>query len=313
MSHATQRQMHISAALSNLAIGYVNDELRGLELAPRFTVHKEDGKIRVLKKDGMRIEQTIWANGSPTPRSKWGFGTDITYSLTAHALAEVVTRREQANADLLGVAIQPAVKAVRTLTDKLAVELEADIASLLTTAGNYGTANKKTLSGSSQWSDAASDPVGNLTTAVDAVHDATGKRPNVLALPWKVFIQLRQHPAITSQYVYTSGGVLQPDQIGQVVGIPRTVVLASVKNTAKQGAADALTDVWGKFALVAFVDPNPQGETATLAVTFSKDPVRMVDSWPDEDSDGTVYRARDMYQAKGIDFGCGYLFTTAVA
>ena len=69
---------------------------------------------------------------------------------------------------------------------------------LATTAGNYPTGNKVTLSGTSQWSDysGTSDPCADIETAKEAVRAKIGKRPNTVAMGAAVWAKLRLHPKI---------------------------------------------------------------------------------------------------------------------
>jgi hypothetical protein len=127
------------------------------------------------------------------------------------------------------------------------------VATTLTTLATYPSAQRTTLSGTSQWSDwTNSNPASAILTAMDAMI----MRPNVLVMGQQVATQLMQHPKVVQMLNKTSqgSGLVSLDAMAMALGLDRVVVGQSWVNSAKKGQTASYARAWGKHAALLRVD-----------------------------------------------------------
>lgn len=245
----------VDPILSTIARGYQNSELVGNALFPVVPVPQRGGKIISFRKEDFRLYSTARAPGANTRRVQVGYDGS-SYALESHSLEGLlpIELMQEANAVPSVDLAQGTINKVQNI---IALRLEKAQADLATTAGNYGASNKTTLAGVNQWSDftGTSDPLNDVEVAKEAIRAATGKRPNTVVLGAKVFAKLRMHPKIIDRMKYTGRDVPTAEILAALWGV-QTV---KVGDAVYADDADAITDVWGKFVVVAFT------ETASLA------------------------------------------------
>lgn len=167
-----------------------------------------------------------------------------------------VALRDQAAAGALGQPSDPRAVAVVSTTQILRLAREKRVATLVTTAANYG-AFHTTLNGSSQWSDFDdSDPRKEIIRRSSSLL----MRPNVLVCGREVWDQLSQHPKIVEMIRGTGAGdkavgVITPEEFQQRMGL-RVLIGEPWYNSAHPGAAATQARVWGKDAAVLRINPR---------------------------------------------------------
>lgn len=239
----------IDPILTTVAQGYRNANFIGSALFPAVPVDQRGGKIVAFGKEDFMIYRTARAPGTNTPRVQFGYSSS-SYALEQHALEGQVPFEQMQDARQVP-GIDQGQMAVRKVQNIIGLRLEKAQADLATTAANYPTGNKTTLSGTAQWSDYTnSNPSAAIETAKDAIRSKVGLRPNVVALGAAVFSTLRQHPAIIDRIKYTGRDVVTTELLAALWGVDRVVVGDAVY------ASDAgvFSDVWGKFVVVAYTD-----------------------------------------------------------
>lgn len=144
---------------------------------------------------------------------------------------------------------------------KAMIERERDFADLLfsaTTFSGYTAA----LTGTDRWDNSASDPLTQVDLAVESIRQNTGvPRSEVsMLLGAKVWEACRKNAALTDFYknVVAGAKILDEATVASALGIKEIIVGRAVANTAKEGAASAMADIWGKFALVYHKVDNPR-------------------------------------------------------
>lgn len=260
----------IDPVLTNVAQGYKQNDLIGGNLFPQVPVGLRAGKILTFGKEDFMLYSTRRAPGENTKRIQFGYGSS-SYSLEDHSLegAVPIENYQEGMAPEKGFTVDHYAIAIRKVSSIMALRLEKAQADLATTAGNYASSNKTTLSGTSQWSDfsGTSNPVADVETAKEAIRAATGKRPNVMAIGAKVFAKLKQHPVVRDFIKYTSREVATPEILAELFGVDKVVVGDSIY------ASDAgvFSDVWGKFAVLAFTETAsvPDMGTPTYGYTYN--------------------------------------------
>ena len=128
------------------------------------------------------------------------------------------------------------------------LELEKLVAGTIWKTGVWGT--DVTLSGTSQWSDATSNPITALDTAMRVVKRNTGSKPDVMFISGTVWDTLKEHPILIEKYKYSQKAILTEDLVSAALGLRKIYVMDSVENTAAEGATYAGADIWTDKALL---------------------------------------------------------------
>ena len=243
----------IDPVLTTVAQGYKQADLVGGALFPQVPVGLRAGKIITFGKEDFMLYNTRRAPGENTKRVQFGFASG-SYSLEDHSLegAVPIENYQEGMAPEKGFTVDHYKIAIYKVSRIMALRLEKAQADLATTAGNYGSGNKTTLSGTSQWSDfsGTSNPVSDVETAKEAVRSAIGLRPNTLVMGAKVFAKVKQHPVVRDFIKYTSREVATPEILAELFGVARVLVGDAVYASD----AGAFSDVWGKSVVLAYTD-----------------------------------------------------------
>ena len=300
-------QMRKDQALSDFSVRYANPSYIADRVFPRLRgIVKNEGFIYKYDRSNLREENAgPLGQRTPAPEANWSV-LDVPYKLGRYSLKELVTQEEIDEAD---VTFDPEEDTVEMLTDKLLVIRERKAAQALFSASNWPL--NTTLSGTDQWSDAASDPIDDLETG----RKAMARKPNLIVFGDAVWSKFRHHAKVVDRFKYTSGGIISGAQVAEILDIPAENVLIgdAQYNAAKEGVADVMADIWGKHCSLLYVDPNPRRKSLTACATLSKEASREVYEWPNEDPEGVWKRVQDHYQHLIVASDLGYFIQNAVA
>lgn len=309
MPNINQRRV-IDPILSTVVQGYRQPEHVGMALFPRVPVPVAGGQVLEFGKESFKLYGTSRAPGSATKRVTFGY-LGKPYALENHALEAPVPREHARDASVVP-GVDLGTRAVNLVMSVMSLALEKQQADLATNAALYDANHKVTLSGTSQWSDKAnSNPIGDISTAREAVRSTVGLYPNTLVLSAKAFAQLKDHPQLTDRIKYTQRGVLTAELIAAILDIPRVVVGGAI-SFDDTGAA---TDLWGKHAVLAYVPPNPSTmEEPSYGYTYAMEGHPLVEApyWEPQ-TKSWIYGVG--YERVPVLSGItsGYLITNAVA
>jgi len=266
--------VHVDRALTNYALGYTNAEFVGAALFPELKTNTDSDKYFVYGTVGKRQifgdgnTSSVWEDGTDPPEVSDGRTTQ-TFACVQHGISDKVTDTELRNSDS---PLRPFQDKTVFLMELLNLDLEKAIATKATTQANYPTSNRTQLSGTDQWSDDSSDPVGHILAASNAVRKKVGRKANTLVVSGDVFEHLAQHPDII-EFTKRHSNALPDEQLFTrffaAAGITRFAVAGGINNTANEGADEVLADVWGKHAVVAYVAPAPGIGIPTYGYTFT--------------------------------------------
>lgn len=249
-------------------------------------------------------------------------GVDVPDKVEDHGLDDVVPNRDvnlaednANNFDPLGVAAE------RTA---LLVELarEARVASLYFNPATYAASLRATLSGTSQWSAAESDPLTDILTAFDSML----VRPNVAVFGQQTWTKLRTHPKIVAAVLNKGGanassaaqGVASRQAVAELLELSEIHVGGGFINTAKKGQPPAYARVWGKHAAFIRLEKSvkdPRGALPTFGFTAQwRDRVAGTIDLPRVGLRGaTVVRVGEQVKELVAFQEAGYFFQNAVA
>jgi len=279
-------------------------------LFPIVPVGLRAGRIISFGTDDFKLVSTARAPGANTKRVQFGFASE-SYSLVDHRLEGAVPNELQEEASN-GPGIDLSANAVRRVQNTMALEREKLAADLARDESKYPSSNKETLSGTSQWSNAASDPFTDIMEGKEIVRSKTGERPNVLALAPKVLTALRTHPKVLDRLSTASDrppATLQ--QLQALFELQQIVEGEAVYHDGTQ-----FQDVWGKDAVLAFTTPASMQEMGSpnFGYTYQLEGRPIVEEgYEERNANSWFYPVTDAYQPVLAGATAGFLFKNAVA
>lgn len=279
-------------------------------LFPIVPVGARGGRILAFGADDFKLVSTVRAPGANTKRIQFGYSSD-NYSLVDHRLEGSVPVELMEEAEAVP-GIDLASTAVRRVQNIMALEREHKAATLARDAAKYAASNKKTLSGTGQWSNAASDPFTDINDAREAIRSQTGERPNVLALGPKVLTALRSHPKILDRLSTASDR--PPATIQQLQALFELQQI--VEGEAVYNDGTQFQDVWGKDAILAFTTPASMQEMGSpnFGYTYQLQDYPVVEEgYLDRNSNTWYYPTADAVQPVFTGPSAGFLIKDAVA
>lgn len=239
----------IQPELTAIAIAYKNRSLIADQVLPRVPVGKQDFKyLKFNLADGFTLPDTKVGRKSAPNRVEFT-ATEITDSCVDYALDDPIPNADIENAP---PNFNPINVAVEGIMDLIKLDREVRTANLVFDYTNsYGSSNKETLAGTTQFSDYVnSNPIGVLTTAIDSMV----MRPNKIIMGQAVWTKLRMHPKLV-QAVFgnnQSTGILTREQFLSLFELDELLVGASFLNSAKKGQTPTLGRVWGKHIVLCY-------------------------------------------------------------
>lgn len=298
--------------LTAIAIAYRNPVLIADEVLPRVPVGVQDFKyLKHNLADGFTIPDTkVGRRGKPNEVEFQA--TETSSSTQDYGLDDPVP---QADIDNAPANYDPLMRATEGVTDLILLDREKRSADLVFDAAQYATANKTTLSGTSQWSDFTnSDPLAAILNALDGMV----MRPNIMVLGQAVYTKLRTHPKVVQAFYgnAATAGVVPREFLAQLLEFESVLVGQGWLNTAKKGQAVSLARVWGKKCALIYRDRLAD---ANRGVTFGFTAEwggRVAGSQPDADiglRGGQRVRVGESVKELLTANDLGYLFTDAVA
>lgn len=299
----------IDPVLTNVARGWKSQEFVGQNLFPFIPVGQRGGRVIQFGKEAFRLYQTGRAPGGSVSRVDYGY-TNRTYGLKQDALAGKVPIELTEEAKAVP-GINLGMQAVNSTMRIIQLGLEYQQATLARNAATYGTNNKSTLSGTSQWSDPASTPTKDIEEAKEAIRSAIGMYPNLLILGAPVFTGLKQHSEITDRFKYTSSKSITTDMLAGLWDLENVVVGKSVYADAD----DNFVNVWGKDAILAYVTPESlQAMGApSFAYTYRLNGYPIAEEpYYDKDERSWIYPVIQETSPEIVGADAGFLFTDAV-
>lgn len=315
----------IQPQLTAIALAYRNEKFVADDVLPRVPVESPNFKwSQYTKGDAFTVPDTRVGRKGDVNEIDWS-ATEQTTSTKDYGLEDAIPYSDvmaaQAAQRTQGVMpIDPQARSTELLTDLVQLDRELRVANVVNNPNTYPTANKTTLSGSSQWSDYTnSDPVTAILTTMDSMLI----RPNKLVLGRAVYTKLRMHPKIVSAVFAlggnaATGGIVSRQAIADLLELDEIIVGEGWYNTAKKGQAVNVQRVWGKSAILFYQNPvlaSPQGVmTFGFTAQWGDRIAGVIEQDPDIGlRGGTRVRVGESVQEVIAAPDTGYLFQAAVA
>ena len=255
----------VDQLLSEIAVAHSNHGFIAQEVMQPLGVNLPKGGYYVIGKGHLRQTDDARKQGDPSNKAGLQILGEETYAVGGHALHDVVTQEDRAN--FADSAIDPEADTTWALMQESKVNREIELAAKILATANYETNYSTTLTGTDQWSDYTnSTPTSDIDGAVQKIHSGAVPGPYSMLLGKAVYDKLKRHPDLLEHFKYTSGQSITAEMIAEYFDLRRVLIGEAVKNTAAENAADALSYVWGKNA-VLFADPVSPG---TKQATFGR-------------------------------------------
>ncbi|MBA7552296.1 hypothetical protein ES705_44854 [subsurface metagenome] len=299
--------VHIDKVLTNISIQYRNAAYVGTQIMPIVPVKKKSDIYYIYdsKADRLRIPLTLRAPKSESRTVDWKVTTDG-YVCDEHALNDLIDDIERDNADK---PLNLEVDTVEFLTDIVTLGLEMRIKDMLETSLS---ANVPT---SGVWSDyteaTGTDPISDIEIGKAAIHAAIFREPNVLLLGKAVYDKVRHHPKVIERIKYSQKGVVDSDLLATLFGIEKVIVGNAGYNTAKEGKTAVLSYLWGKNAILAYVEPKPGIKKFSLGYTFQSQKFQTRRARI-EVKHSDWFEVGDIETEKLVCVACGYRISPAI-
>ena len=254
----------IDPVLTEIAQGFRHTEHVGHTLFPQVPVQVSGGQVLEFGKESFKLYQARRAPGSATKRVQFGY-LGKSFALVQDALEGQVPREYLRDASR-APAVDLGQRAINSTLRALSLTLEYDQASLATTASNYDSDHKTILSGTDKWSDAGSDPAGDIDTGKESVRATVGVYPNTLVLSAQAFNAVKEHPKVVERFKYTSRDSVTPDMLAALWDLQQVVVGKAV---AFDDVGNDI-DIWGNNAVLAYVPVKSSGmEDPSFGYTYT--------------------------------------------
>ena len=301
----------IDPILTTAAQGYKNADFVGEALFPTVPVDQRGGKILSFGREDFELYNTVRAPGANTKRVQFGYSSG-NYTLEDHSLEGVVPIEHSEEA-----AAVPGINlgngAVRKTQNIIALRKEKAQADLALNASNYPVGNKITLAGVQQWNDYTnSDPSGDIETARDAVRAKIGRRPNTVLIGAAVWSKLKFHTKLIDRIKYTGRDSLSLEMLANLWDVQRVVVGDGVY----LNNAGVQTDVWGKFAVVAFTEIGSMADMGlpSFGYTYQLRGYPVVEQpYYERNAKSWIYPVTDSVAPVIASNIAGYLISAAIA
>ena len=258
------RPFPIDPKLTAIALAYHNPDVALIadSVLPRTPTAQEFKYLNYEMSQGFTVPNTRVARKSRPTEVEFG-ATETILKVGDYGLDDLIPN-EDILADNQGV--DPLGTATAFLANLLALDREQRVANLVFSAANYSANYKSTLSGTSQWSDKTSDPVGQIGDALDKPI----MRPNIAILGQRTWTVLRRHPAIVQAIKGTNqgAGIVSRQEFADLFELQELLVGQGFINKAKKGQTANMARVWGNHAAFIYRD-RASGPQAGVTFGFT--------------------------------------------
>lgn len=263
MAQPTGGDLHVSRPLTNISIAYIQDDANkfiATRVFPAVPVtHQYDSFYKYNKGDWFRTAAQRRAPRTESAGSGWNVSTD-TYRCEVDAVHVDISDQDRANQDS---AFNLDRDATVFVTRDMMLRREKDWTAAYFGTGKWGTTDQTGVGAAPaanqflQWHLTAATPIEDIEEQRIGMAENTGFAPNKLVLGARTHSALKNSAQLIERIKYTQRGMVSNELMAAAFEVDQVLVPMSVENTADEGAADALSFVHGKAALLVYAAPNP--------------------------------------------------------
>jgi len=272
MPQPTLGQVHIQAALTQIATAYIQDEQFYVadKVFPAVPVEfQADKYFKFSKDDFYRDEAQQRADAAESAGGGFNLGQG-SYSAEVFAYHKDLGGMTRRNAD---PAVNMDVATTKFCMQKLLIRRDRIFVSTYMVNSVWGTDVTGTAGGTpgtstpAYWNDDANgDPFTDIAVAQTTILQNTGFEANGLLMTFPVYQALRKHPLVIDRIKYTTradASRITPDLLASAFDVDRVIVSKAVYNTSIESATDVsgttgtMSFIAAKDALLFHAAPSP--------------------------------------------------------
>jgi hypothetical protein len=284
MPQPTVQQVHVQAALTQIATAYIQAESHYVadQIFPVVPVeHQSDKYFAFSKDDFYRDEAQQRADTVESAGGGFNLNSSNSYSAQVWAYHKDLGGQTRRNAD---PAVNMDIAATKFVMQKMLIRRDRFFMSKYLVNSVWGTDITGTAGGTpgsstpAYWNDdAGGDPYTDIAIGQTTILQNTGFEANTLLVAFPVYQGLRKHPLVVDRIKYTTradASRITPDLLAASFDVNRCVVSKAVYNTTPEsttvtGAAGTYSFVASKDALLAHVAPAPGIMIPTAGYIFA--------------------------------------------
>lgn len=320
MSNPTAGAVHVDSLLTNISIQFVQSSTKfvATRVFPTIPVSKRSDKYATYNLgDFYRDEVERRTEGGEAVVLGYRTGS-TSYYAEEWAASHYIDDQVRANAD---APFEPDMDAVTFLTQKMMIKKEVEfVTNFMSTDLWTGSSDGGDVEGGTdftQWSNAASTPIEDITGESFRIEAATGFLPNKLVLGRAVWFDLKNHPDIVDRVKHTSRDAVTTDLVARLLGLDEILVAGAVRNSQVEGLAPAATSVAhivGDDALLCYTPASPGLRQPAAGYTFAWTGLIpgagtiAVERWREESRVSDAIRVRSAWAQKVVSPALGCFF-----
>lgn len=318
----TSNDVHVNKMLSNVLIGYRNENYIADQIFPVVMSNKQTDIIPAINKDYFfRDDAKVIAEGEEAPT----VGYEVTKSDTFYCLPQgskhFISDNRRANED---APFNSDREAAILMEEKLLMRRERSFVSdfwktgVWTTDITGGTTTKK-------WSDfGSSDPITDVRTYKRTVRRLIARDPNKMVLGDLAFDVLCDHPDFLDRIKYTGTSTRPADvtleAVAALFGLKQVLVGTSIYVTTEEGSAGpSYSANWDDDALLYYAPDSPSLWVPSAGYTIvwrpfegMSDAMSYARKWRDDPKCGDFVESRCCYDQKSVVADAGAFFSDIV-
>lgn len=279
-------------------------------LFPRIDVLARGGKVIEFGYESFALFNLPRAPGASVPLTQFGY-EGKPFSLEQFAL-DTPLPREFIEDTRQVPGIDLGKRAVNNVMNMFSLSLEVEQAKIATDPANFAVTNKKTLSGTGFWNNAASDPIADIEAGKEAVRKSCGMEPNRMVLGNPAFKALKAHPKIVERFKYVLAESITAKMLAGLFDLEEVAVGRSVYATDTTAPKPVFTDSWGNNAVLGYTPVQDAAmDTPSFGYTYTLKGHPFVEQ-PRWDGDTRSWLYGVTYERAPVltGIGSGFLFQT---
>lgn len=290
--------------LTNLALGYKNNDLVGTHLMPVVEIEKEAGKIPTFGRLAFRLNTTTRTLRGKSNRIDPEDLGSIAVTLEEKDVEFAIDYREDNDAffNLRAYAVQ-------TVSDVIALGREKEIATLAQNEASYEKGHKVTLSGTSKFSHPDAEPFLLISEAIATIKRATGRKPNICVIASNVWQVLKNHPKVLAKIENVRVAVMNETTFAQLIEVDQVIIGEAVYEETNE-----LKDIWSNSLILAYTPKGTRNSVyePSFGYTIRRKGGLFVDTYVEEGGKIEVVRATDIHKPHLVGKPAGYLITNCL-
>jgi hypothetical protein len=316
MPNPTVSAVHVDSLLTDVSVAFIQSSTKYIatRVFPSVPVQqKSDLYATYSQADFLRDEVQERMAGSPAVRIGYRTGTD-SYTAIEWAAAHAIDDQVRANADS---PFSPEMDAVKFLVQKMMIRRDVDFVTRYMGTGIWGT-DSSGGSDFTQWSNAASTPIEDITDAGVTMEAASGFLPNKLVVSRQVWADLKNHPDIVDRIKHTSRDAVTTDLVARLFGLDEVLIAAAIRNTRGEGLTHSGAHIAGDDALLVYSPASPGLMQPCAGKTFEWSGLvpgavggQVVERYRDENNVSDIVRVRAAWAQKVVSTQLGVFFNNA--